>query len=541
MKKRTLILFFAVLFGAYTYAQTPSTCFEIESILVDACGNPEGENEMVRFKVGPNPLTTGSLTVNWPNNSWLGVCQNAQTATSVAQLNSSITSCGILLEPVGGILPAGADVILVSSTNFSVAANSFAGLSDTVYIIFQCVGNTSGHFANATGSGIRNLTLDFGGCSDIVSYSCQLLTDINGNIGVAGSSTDRDGAAVVYDWTGNPTYVNNGCTAPYIPLIVNAGVDQNACIGDTILLTGSVSGTYTDLVWNGGSGTWITNNQLNVYYIVGPGDVSSGSLILEVQTCNGSITDTLHILPMAPPELLIHDENISFCEGESVLLDAGPGGFYIWNTGSTNQTITVNNSGTYYVNAINSCGTLSDTVYFYITEENVIAAFTVDSISGNSPLWVNFTNTSTGANNYAWQFGTTGTSDDENPQHTFIHPGNHFVLLTASNGDCSDTASIIIHVNSCESQVFIPNAFTPNLDEVNQEFFIKANCSFRTQITIFDRWGKEIHSWNDVTQGWNGKNTTGNDMPTGVYVYLFEFEDLNGSKSVYRGQLNLIR
>jgi len=543
MKTYNYILFFLFLGSICPTicSQTPTHCFEIESILVDACGNPEGENEMVRFKVGPSPLNTASLTVNWPNNSWLGTCQNAQTANSVSQLNASITACGFLLEPTGGILPAGADVILVSSTNFSVTANSFAELSDTVYIIFQCQGNTTGHFANATGSGIRSLTLDFGGCTDQVNYSCQLLTDINGNTGAAGSGTDRDGAAVIYDWSGNATYINNGCTAPYIPLIVNAGINQNACIGDTIQLNGNVSGNYTGVNWYGGTGTWINNNQLNASYIVGAGDATAGVLILEIQTCNGSVMDTVSVLPMPLPQLSIHDENISFCIGSNVLLSAGPGGPFIWNTGDTTPTVNINSSGTYYVNAVNACGNLSDTVFFYITEANVVANFITDSISGNSPLIVNFTNQSTGAIDYNWQFGNIGNSTDENPQFTFIQPGNHLVLLTASNGDCVDTASIIIHVNSCESQVYIPNAFTPNLDEVNPIFYIKAVCSFRTQITIFDRWGKEVFTWNDITSGWNGLNNSGNAMPAGVYVYLFEFEDLNGNKTTHRGHINLIR
>lgn len=522
-------------------AQIPVNCFEIESILVDACGNPEGENEMVRFKVGPNPLNTADLTVNWPNNSWLGVCQNAQTANSVAQLNATIAACGFLLEPVGGILPPGADVILVSSTNFSVAANSFSGLSDTIYIIFQCQGNTAGHFANATGSGIRNLTLDFGGCNDQVSYSCQLLTDINGNTGVAGSSADRDGAAVVYDWSGNATYVNNGCNAPYIPLTVDAGVDQNACIGDTILLSGTVSGSYTSINWTGGMGTWVNTSQLQTSYIVGAGDINAGMLVLEIQTCNGVITDTVRILQTPPPQLLIHDENVGFCYGGSALLDAGPGGLYLWSTGATSQSINVNSSGTYYVNAVNSCGSLSDTVFFYVTENDVTANFSVDSISGDSPLLVSFTNSSIGANAYQWQFGNLGTSADENPQFTFLQPGNHLVILTASNGECNDTATVFIHVNNCESQVYIPTAFTPNADEINQEFYIKATCSYRVLITIFDRWGNEVHSWNDIAQGWSGLNTAGNVMPVGVYVYLFELEDLNGIRTTYRGVLNLIK
>ncbi|PKP49042.1 MAG: hypothetical protein CVT95_03815, partial [Bacteroidetes bacterium HGW-Bacteroidetes-12] len=69
-----------------------SQCFEIESILVDACGSVEGENEMVRFSVGNTALNTANLNVSWANtvNPWLGICQNATTANAVTALNTTI-------------------------------------------------------------------------------------------------------------------------------------------------------------------------------------------------------------------------------------------------------------------------------------------------------------------------------------------------------------------------------------------------------------------------------------------------------------------
>src|SRR5687767_14997362 len=101
----TLLIIFSMVM--LIRAQIPSNCIEIESILVDACGSPEGENEMVRFQVGPAPINLASMTVLWPNNSWLGLCQNATTASVVATWNSTITQCGLLIEPIGGIIPAG--------------------------------------------------------------------------------------------------------------------------------------------------------------------------------------------------------------------------------------------------------------------------------------------------------------------------------------------------------------------------------------------------------------------------------------------------
>ena len=123
-----------------------SQCFEIESILVDACNNgsgstaDEGYNEMFRMKIGGTALNTSTLSVNWPAQSWLGLIQNATTASKVAQLNANITAaggCGQILEPTGGVLPANSTVIVVTSQNLDTTLNSFSSLTSTIYMIFK--------------------------------------------------------------------------------------------------------------------------------------------------------------------------------------------------------------------------------------------------------------------------------------------------------------------------------------------------------------------------------------------------------------------
>jgi hypothetical protein len=83
------------------YAQIPTKCLEIERVLVDACnsacpGAQEGENEMFRFKVGPSPISLNDLEADWATqNAFLGWIQNATTANLTAQLNATITNCGL--------------------------------------------------------------------------------------------------------------------------------------------------------------------------------------------------------------------------------------------------------------------------------------------------------------------------------------------------------------------------------------------------------------------------------------------------------------
>ena len=143
-RMRDLLALFTLCAGISATAQVPTKCLEIESILVDACnpsatcpGSSEGQNEMVRFRVGPASIALTNLEADWPNGSWRGLAQNATTASITAQLNASIASCGLLIEPPQGIIPAGAQVLLITSTDMCVAGNSFIALADTLHIIFR--------------------------------------------------------------------------------------------------------------------------------------------------------------------------------------------------------------------------------------------------------------------------------------------------------------------------------------------------------------------------------------------------------------------
>lgn len=253
-------------------AQTTTNCFDIQSILVDACGSNEGNNEMVRFLVGPNNLNTSNMNAVWANtsNSWLGICQNATTAGYVSQLNNTIVSCGYLLEPVNGILPANKKVILVSGINFDPSVVSFAGLSDTLYMIFHCGSATSGNFANV-GTGIRNFSMSFtspgGNCNDAVSYDRSLLPGGNG-------------ATVEYTINNTASYTNYGCNVPAIPLSAAWTQPQPLCQGDApinlnSLVTGTPGGTWSGqgVTGNSFSPAGLTGN-IAVNYTVGNANCS---------------------------------------------------------------------------------------------------------------------------------------------------------------------------------------------------------------------------------------------------------------------------
>ena len=296
--KIKLSLVFFIVFSLFTFQESFSQCFQIESILVDACGPTEGYNEMVRFKVGNSNINVSNLDVTWPSNSWQGLVQNGTTAAKVAALNANILAaggCGKLLEPIGGVLPANAKVILVTSYKLDIATNVFGAITQDTYIIFQDNASTSGgHFGNTTATGDKTLDISFGSCSDSVTYNCQQLVNINGGLG--GSSALNDGSTVNFTAFGTPSYVNNGCAAPVEVFTVDAGNSPiSACPGATVSLTGTAVGQQS-VVWsvtpNGGS--FSAANSLSTNYTISPS--ASGTITLTLtatNSCNATKTSTV--------------------------------------------------------------------------------------------------------------------------------------------------------------------------------------------------------------------------------------------------------
>jgi gliding motility-associated-like protein len=282
------VLFFFALF----LLSTPkgfSQCFQIESVLVDACdtGTDEGFNEMVRFKVGNASINTSTLSVNWPSNNWLGVIQNATTTAKVATLNAQITAaggCGQLIEPVGGVLPANAKVVLVTSYNFNITLNAFGAITENIYIIFQNnPTTTTGHFANYNATpGLRTLVMSFGACSDTVSYERSLLVNINGASG--GTAAEQNGSTVNFTTTGTASYTNTGCVAPVDVFTVSAGITPViACPGATISLSGTAQGQQS-VLWTATSGTFSAAASLNTNYTASP--TATGAIVLTLTATN---------------------------------------------------------------------------------------------------------------------------------------------------------------------------------------------------------------------------------------------------------------
>ena len=119
------------------------------------------------------------------------------------------------------------------------------------------------------------------------------------------------------------------------------------------------------------------------------------------------------------------------------------------------------------------------------------------------------------------------------------------LTLTVSNsGSCEATDDLSILVKKSRN-VFIPNAFSPNLDGINDNFIIYTGLGVERvrRLNIYDRWGALLFSSDDaldIREGWNGQ-FNGRELNSAVYVYIAEVEFIDGEVILYRGDVALIK
>jgi len=168
------------------------------------------------------------------------------------------------------------------------------------------------------------------------------------------------------------------------------------------------------------------------------------------------------------------------------------------------------------------------------------AQFTCDPDTGLSNLnnVVQFIDQSIDANRWNWTFGNFGTSIQQNPTYTFPDTGLVRVRLIVTHPQgCQDSLIKFLDIVP-EVKWFMPNAFTPNGDGLNDAFFGKGKIEgiINFNMSIWNRWGEMVFETANSSEGWDGRSMNNGGMsPAGVYVYLVTFKGPRGENFEYKG------
>lgn len=351
----------------------------------------------------------------------------------------------------------------------------------------------------------------------------------------------------------------------------NAGPSQSVCDGSTITLAGIVGGAATSGTWNGGTGSYAPNNTtLNAVYTPSAAEYAAGFVQLLLTTndpagpCTFDTASVIHYFYQNPVVLFAPDiargcpvHCVQFGDLSTV---GGGANIVSWNwifndagatAGMQNPNHCFANTGLYDITltvtsnqGCTSTATVADMIEVYAVPDagfipSPIAATVIDPI-------INFGNTSTPDVNYwEWNFGDGDSLNgaNGNPVHTYPDvAGTYMVTLTVQNvNGCWDTTQNIVIV-SPEFTFFIPNAFTPNGDGINDFFFGTGVGIAEFSLFIFDRWGNLIFTGDELSDQWDGKANHGLEMAQqDVYVWRVKLKDVFNKNHTYIGTVTIVK
>lgn len=368
----------------------------------------------------------------------------------------------------------------------------------------------------------------------------------NNGLGTNNSITVSPTATTSYQVTG----FNGVCSSTETIIItvnqaaVSAGNDLTICEGNSVTLTASGGSNFT---WDQGvvNGVAFTPTTTATYTVT-----STGS-------CAG--TDQVTVTVEEAPTAIFASDAISGCLPLNVQFENLTIGnnTYQWSfDDGTNSSLDAPNHTftsvgckdiTLVATSPNGCVNTMIVDNFICISEGPNVQFTTDVTeitSDNST--VEFTNTTTGATTFDWNFGDGNFSTDYSTSHTFdpFSLVNQLVTLTATNAEgCTASAMAIIYFNAIPS-IYVPNSFTPNGDEVNQIFTPKFGDRIdptKYHIAIYNRWGGLVFESSDMNIGWDG-TFKGQEVQEGEYVWKMRYGIVEGVDQIEKlGHVTLLR
>jgi gliding motility-associated-like protein len=326
-----------------------------------------------------------------------------------------------------------------------------------------------------------------------------------------------------------------------LPLsIVDISDTTVLCPGDSLTIQAQASGGvgYYRYFWDDGS-----TDSIRVF----SPSATTTYIVAATDTCgNQVVADTFQVVvPVyAPLDFSIPD--VLICLGDEVEYDpvitGGSGNYTIaWSTGDmvSNVTYTMPYDTLIYLTVSDDCGNVLVDSSLINVSGIPMADYDYLNVANQS---ITFQNLSTGATSYFWDFGNGDISNDQSPTYTYITAGTFAVQLIAVNDDgCADTIVKTVDVYA-NFYFYVPNAFTPNNDGLNDWFGGRGEGYNTYQMQIYSRWGQLVFESDDPFQDWDGKMKSGEDALEGSYLYKFVLTlPLSTVPVEYTGYLNLIR
>lgn len=307
----------------------------------------------------------------------------------------------------------------------------------------------------------------------------------------------------------------------------------------------------TDITWTpgnlDGAGPHVVLPIGNDYYVV-----------TVTNQCNQTIQDSIHLNVFEIPQVYIFANGTEGCDKADAVFgfDSDPYiypitniAWNVWSSHSSNNEIEVSFEGSGDILTFleltysNGCTyNFTDTVYIEVYPSPV-ADFYFNPDPAVQYETTEFVDISKG-NPVAWEWYTENQfiSAEERPTWVYNEQGNFAVTQIVINEyGCSDTMVHVVEVIG-DFLVFVPNAFTPDGDDYNNDFkpVFQNVKPDNYDFLIFNRWGEKIFEGHNLDDSWDG-NYGGDMVPDDVYVWLIRVTDNKDIEHEYRGHVTLLK
>jgi len=324
---------------------------------------------------------------------------------------------------------------------------------------------------------------------------------------------------------------------------------QQVCFSYTTFLNGfedvviCPGGQYQLQLSGGQSYSWTPTEGLNNPNIANPiaSPTETTTYFVEVtDDCNVPFLDTITIFVDGDTVRFELANDTTLCDPETIILDAenGSPATYLWSDGLTLPIREVDYSGNFQVTVTldDYCVTQAGVnVSYAIGPQATLPADTTLCQQGTLNLDVTMP---LGEANYLWSNGST------DPILEIVDEGTYSVSVSNFCGEVTDDITVIF--DKCDG-LYIPNAFTPDFDGVNDNFSLYSDGDVKQvlQFDIYSRWGELIFSKNGTVTdlrdfNWDG-TYKGKPAPAGIYVYVVDVIFKDDSVQLFKGDVTLIR
>lgn len=529
--------------GSYLFSfSSPVNCFRI---LINAISDVGGNTEKIALQVNGAPYAIQASELICTPCASIPNCVSGVPVNLVAgQLIPTADDAEAELIIQGSINSIQIDNIIVAGSPNGSVMNVFfqqGTINDTLIADF---GFTPGNCGN--------LTYSF----QDSSYHNFPLTGWHWNFGdpasgVNNTSTNQNPnhtftAPGNYNVTLVVTNSNNLLDTISLPVQVVAGGIQVQAFNNTILCSGGSTTIHAtgalSYVWNPATGL---SNATSANPLCSPLVTTTYTVLgTDANGCTGTSLVTIQVLTSQP--ITVTNQTPTICKGDSSLLSANGAINYVWMPGTGLSSTTGSSvwasplvTTTYTVIGTDAggCSSSATTKVNVISGLDLKVAKSEDVDCQRNPVLLS----ATGANSFQWSPASYVTDPNSSSTYTKNLTQSMIFYVTGTLGSCIEKDSIWVAVDySDDNSVFIPSAFSPNYDGLND--CLKPICKHvftEFNFMIYNRWGQKVYATRDQNNCWEGFFNNAR-VPQDTYYYYLKAKN-NCGEVIKKGDVMIIR